>query len=62
MENLNSVRIGPARESLYGGKSGPTVEEVAASIDLSGCKAEVAARFKEELEGYASGAGWGIEK
>ena len=59
VENLNSVRIGPARESLYGGKSGPTVEEVAASIDLSECKAEVAARFKEELEGYASGVGVG---
>ena len=57
VKNLNSVRIGPARESLYAGKSGPTVEEVAASIDLSGCQAEVAARFKEELEGYASGAG-----
>ena len=56
VENLSSVRIGPARESLYGGKSGPTVEEVAASIDLSGCKAEVATRIKEELESYASGA------
>ena len=63
VENLNSVRIGPARESLYGGESGPTLEEVVASIDLPGCPAEVAAGFREAV-GRPTHRGWGwrVEK
>ncbi len=57
VENLKAVRIGPARESLYDGESGTTVDGVARSIDLSGCPPDLAAKCKAEMEGYASGAG-----
>ena len=57
VEELSEVWIGPARESLYDEESGPTWEEVLRSVDLSRAPAEVAARFRNEVEGYATGAG-----
>lgn len=57
IESLDRVRIGPAQESLYDGESGVGWEEIAASLDLSGCTVEAAANFRNEMEGYVSGVG-----
>ena len=57
VDSLDKVRIGPARESLYDGESGVGWEEVAASMDLSGCMAETLASFRNDIEGYVSGVG-----
>ena len=55
VENLDAVRIGPTRESLFDEESGVGWGEVAGSVDLSGCGEEGAVKFKNELKGYGSG-------
>ena len=57
VESLDAVKIGPARESLYQWTS--RVGDGVDSMDMSGMPEEAAVKFRNELEGYASGVGMG---
>ena len=57
VENLDRVRIGPAREALYDRESGVGWEDVVDDIDMLDVSVEDAANLRNELEGYVSGAG-----